>query len=534
MFKIPFMNKIFTLCASLLISFTAVGQAPANDDCSNAVLLTPSTNSVCASTTAGTTVGATVVNSALDCEGTPMGLDVWYKFVATKAYHKIVVRDASPSYLIHLQFFSSTNGTCSNLASLGCTSNNATGDSTTYKAYNLTIGETYFVKVFTVVYNTGNTNFNICVTSPANIPKPVNDSCQNATILIPSSNAECLAATNGTCVGATPGVVDCYGRQGDDVWYKFQATANHHNVIVRGFDFLANYGALEYRSDECNMFLYNGDCVTQIGGDSLKYKMDNLIIGNWYYFRVITDADADSRAFTICVVTPVLPPNDDCVDAVTLVPQQQWTPTAGTTVEATKGLYFNYDCNYSYTYDVWYKFTATNISHEIRVKGLDFAQDQGRIQFFTGDCDYLVSVACTNTYVGDSIVYNANGLTVGETYYFKVYTWDLREAPFEVCVLANNDDCESAESIAVNSDYRCISVATGSTNNATASAQPVCTGTADDDKWYKFTATGTPLNIKLTPATENGIDNAVMEIFSGDCTSLQSLYCVNNTTGADA
>lgn len=47
------MNKIFSLFISLLITLISAAQAPANDDCSNAVLLTPSTNSVCAATTAG-------------------------------------------------------------------------------------------------------------------------------------------------------------------------------------------------------------------------------------------------------------------------------------------------------------------------------------------------------------------------------------------------------------------------------------------------------------------------------------------------
>ena len=182
----PVMNKIFYLCASFLISFIAAAQVPANDDCSNAVLLTPSINSFCATTTAGTTVDATA-SAIPDCDA-QLSKDVWYKFVATQTYHKIIVRDASPSYLINLQFFTSSDGSCSNLVSKGCTSNNASGDSTTYKAYNLAIGQTYYVKVFSNIYYSETTTFNICVTSPAtNITKPVNDSCQNATILIPLS-----------------------------------------------------------------------------------------------------------------------------------------------------------------------------------------------------------------------------------------------------------------------------------------------------------------------------------------------------------
>lgn len=527
--------RLFIFCIISLCSLLANAQAPSNDECTNAVTLTPSTNAVCSTTTAGTTVGATAVNNTQDCFNTIIGADVWYKFVATQTYHKIVIRGATLGYLPNIQFFASTNGTCSNLVSQGCTSNNASGDSTTYKAYNLTIGNTYFVKVYTPSYPTTTTTFNICVTSPpTNIPKPVNDSCQNATILTPSLNANCNAI-NGTCVGATPSVIDCYSRQSDDVWYKFQAVATHHKVIVRGAGFFGNnFGLLEYRPDECTLQQYYGDCVGSNYSDSASYLLTNITIGNWYYFRVTTDADAANRTFTICVTTPVIPANDECDNAQMLTSHQQWIPTAGTTVDASHGINYNITCNGYNPNDVWYKFTATNSNHEIRVKGIDFVPG-GNIQFFNGPCNNLISVGCSGSFSGDSLVYNANGLNVGETYIFRVYqSTGFYGAPFEVCVLSNNDDCESADSVTVNTDYRCLHITTGSTNNATASTQTTCTGNADDDKWYKFIATDTTLNIKLTPTSTNGINNAVIQIFSGNCTALNSIYCVNNTSGTDA
>src|SRR4030095_10120787 len=76
-----------------------------------------------------------------------------------------------------------------------------------------------------------------------------------------------------------------------------------------------------------------------------------------------------------------------------------------------------------------------------------------------------------------------------------------------------------------------ISVGTGacagtigeSTLGTTQSMAP-CAGTIANDRWYKFVATDTNQIMKLT---NGGINNPVVEIFSGTCGALTSIQCIN-------
>lgn len=455
---------LLLLLVTLLVNIS-YAQVPANDDSCNAVILTPATSAeFCNPATSGTNVGATISVSK-NCYD-EQTIDVWYKFTATQAYHKIVLRNSLVMSGLNIQLFQSANGLCGSLSSLGCISNNASGDSVVYKAYNLTIGATYYVKVFTPTYVVDRGTFEICVTSPA-IPAPGsgpgNDECSNAVILSPSSDAN-NNPVSGSCVNATPSVRDCYDRQSDDVWYKFQATSANHKIIVKGSGFVTNTGLFEYYPDGCNTLPTHGQCITSYAGDSLVYKMAKLVPGTWYYVKVATNAidDAD-RVFTISITTPQVPVNDECAQAVLLPTYATWHPTAGTMVEAS-GYFYEYDCNSSTTNDVWYKFVATATSHRVVVEGSSFVQDGGNIQFFTGTCNNLQLVDCA-VYKNDpdSTFYLAGNLTVGETYYFKIYTplYKVLEYTFNVSVLGGTDPDEGCTFTVPTSANQTISAATG-------------------------------------------------------------------------
>ena len=66
----------------------------------------------------------------------------------------------------------------------------------------------------------------------------------------------------------------------------------------------------------------------------------------------------------------------------------------------------------------------------------------------------------------------------------------------------------------------------GTTLNATASAVPVCTGSAEDDVWYSFTVTATSLNITVVGIATF---DPVVEVLSGNPSNLTSINCTNVT-----
>lgn len=95
-------------------------------------------------------------------------------------------------------------------------------------------------------------------------------------------------------------------------------------------------------------------------------------------------------------------------------------------------------------------------------------------------------------------------------------------------VYSQGDDCSNATTISVTAN--CSSPISGTSAVATQSFAG-CVGTADDDVWYKFTATATSHIITVTPSSSY---DAVVELFSGTCNSLTSLYCSDNGMTGEA
>jgi hypothetical protein len=88
-----------------------------------------------------------------------------------------------------------------------------------------------------------------------------------------------------------------------------------------------------------------------------------------------------------------------------------------------------------------------------------------------------------------------------------------------VSLTAQSDGCSAATNITVTAN--CSSPLSGTTSGATQTI-PGCTGNADDDVWYQFTATATSHQIVVTASASF---DPVVQLFSGGCASLTSLVC---------
>lgn len=269
-----------------------------------------------------------------------------------------------------------------------------------------------------------------------------------------------------------------------------------------------------------------------------------LSLNTTYYVRVIAvGAGGESSGCfeTKFTTTPPPPSNDECTAATSLTVNPDMScgaVTAGTTLAATNS---NIDIDPCYGVaddDVWYKFTATESAHIISLSNVNSvgpeSSDYIGFQIFSGDCNGLTSVACS-TYSGTGV---AEGLTVGETYYVRVYSMDEGEEfaqSFNICVGTlppppTNDECTTAVSLTVNPDMNCGSKTFGHTLGATdsnLSASP-CYGEADDDVWYKFTATAGTHIVSLGNMISIGSEESYslsFQVLSGDCSNLVSLDC---------
>jgi len=200
-------------------TYTSVATAPVNDECIGALNLIQGAN--CVNTT-GTVAYAT--ESQVACVGTA-NEDVWYKFTATSAGASITV-DGSPQFDGVFQVFSGNS--CASLTSLNCTDVSSEGDVESSVISNLTIGQTYFIRVHDYLDDIPNTmTFDICVQqfTQCTLTQPANSLLENETCGT-DNNGGCNATNpvyyNISCGQTVFGSAWADNSNRDTDWYRFQ------------------------------------------------------------------------------------------------------------------------------------------------------------------------------------------------------------------------------------------------------------------------------------------------------------------------
>ncbi|MEQ3667801.1 MAG: choice-of-anchor L domain-containing protein, partial [Olleya sp.] len=154
---------------------------------------------------------------------------------------------------------------------------------------------------------------------------------------------------------------------------------------------------------------------------------------------VVTVANADD---TNCIVTsstlnvPVCPPvNDDCLNAIIVTPNADencTNTTSATLYGATTSTQTNV-CTGTANDDVWFQFDAVATDHGIDISNIVGDTVNLNHALYEGpDCDSLTNIYCEAT--NNSI---ANGLTIGNTYYIRIYTdgdIPFQDVNFDLCV----------------------------------------------------------------------------------------------------
>jgi len=167
--------KVF-LAIGIILLFNKKGLAQASDNCSGAPALTVST---------GCTQSLGNLKNMTPSTGTPAGCgdqgsaDVWFKFVATSAYPTINLNAMGSNLKAATAVIQLLSGACGALTSVACVSGNPSSGSnslalpvaTTIGGNGLTVGNTYYIRVYTNT-NTGtissnNWTFAMCVTNPS-------------------------------------------------------------------------------------------------------------------------------------------------------------------------------------------------------------------------------------------------------------------------------------------------------------------------------------------------------------------------------
>jgi gliding motility-associated-like protein len=511
---------------STQVVFTTDFDAPDNDECSTATLLTVSPTQNCTTATRGTLISATASPQSNSCIGSDDD-DVWYTFTATNTKHIITLSNISggDEDLVHAVY----QNDCDALSLRYCSDPNVSN------ALNLTVGASYKVRVYSKSASQQDISYSICVTTPP--PPPVNDECINA-INIPVNPTEtCVQTVSGTVYSATasPQANACAGNDDDDVWFQFTATNAVHSIKI-----------LDITGGTPDLYhvVYSGnDCgnLTQIYCSNPESSVaSGLVVGQTYKVRVysFTGTSGQTTAFKMCVSTPPSPPaNDECATATVLTvnPGTECTAvTPGTVLWATASGQAN-TCNGGDDDDVWFQFTATSTSHTISLLDITGSTTNlNHVVYQGSDCGGLNQLYCS-----DPNSSRADGLVIGQVYKIRVYTFTPtagQTTAFNICigtppVAPANDNCSNAIVVPVNTGDTCEQTVAGTILSATASPEPnSCNGSDDDDVWYQFTATSTSHIIRLSNIVGSTSDMFHVLYSGNDCGTLQQLYCSDPNT----
>jgi hypothetical protein len=279
---------------------------PANDECANATALTVNPNYSCGTVTPGTVSSATTSAQANGCSGTADD-DVWFRFVATSTSHRVSLINVAGSTtdMYHAVY----SGTCGSLTQLIC------NDSDVSTLTGLTIGATYYVRVYTYTSTAGQTStFNVCVGTPP--PPPVNDECTNATVAVINTDESCSLLNSGYTTSATESsqANPCSGTDDDDVWYTFSAP--NDTLLISLLNIVGTttdmYFAV-YSGNNCNSM------TNILCSDANSATLTGLTVGATYRIRVYTYSSGASyeASFNLCIGQPEPPgPGDDCNSAI--------------------------------------------------------------------------------------------------------------------------------------------------------------------------------------------------------------------------
>ncbi len=507
-------SSAFTIC---------IQTPPPNDDCANAVVLTPT--ATCTPTAGDVNVASNSgIAAGAACPGSNPDDDVWYSFVATGTSHTITVA-ASATFDPGFEVFS---GACpGGLVSVLCNAPGSVPGTTISSSIATSIGTTYWVRVYDYnVGSPGSTGFNICILNPP----PANDNCAGAVSLTPS--VACVPTT-GNVSGATQSLVGCAGIANDDVWYSFttSATAGQQYVVTvvgsASFD-----PVFQVYSTSCGGTSINCTNANATAGGTETTTLSGLAVSTTYWVRVYDAAGGypATTTFTICITLP--PTNNDCngptifVYGTAAAPAYCGGNTAGTLAGATASGQATL-CGGTPNDDVWYNFVATSTTNIVTV--VPCATMNVVVQAYSTSCGGT-SIGCANaTGVGGTETLTLSGITVGSTYWIRVYDFTGTSAcnTFTICVATPpvNDPCASATTLTPAFNCNLIS---GTVVGGTISLPANCGGTVTSDVWYTFIAGSS--NQTITVNGSSGI-NIVYELFSTNpCGGAgTSLGCINAT-----
>jgi len=324
----------------------------------------------------------------------------------------------------------------------------------------------------------------------------------------------------------------------DEYWFEYTAVTDGESLNIT-VSSLTNTWAGAFILDDCPSS--SPSCVnSDVNGSStadLTFNSGPLVSGVSYKIVIANYGAPDNTSF--CLDAVVLPPpptpsNDDCSGASMVTVNLDFAcgnTTSGTIAGATASGVDESACGGTENDDVWFSFMATATSQDIELTNIAGGTADLYHSVWEGTCGGLTLVPGSCSDPNTSTV---TGLTIGNTYYLRVYSWD--DSPgelttFDVCIGTeppppSNDDCTSATTIA------CDDTFTGETTEASSDNGDVTGCGMGAGVWYEFAGIDGAVTLTVTP--ESGFDPEIAVASSSDCISFTNVDCEDTGSGGTA
>jgi hypothetical protein len=429
---------------------------------------------------------ATISAETYSCGGT-VRRERWYTFTIGSQL-SMTVAATQNSRDVAVQVFS---GACGSLTEEAC--DNTTGgngaDTETISGLILNAG-TYYIRVVNLT-NHSPTLTSLCVTSAAVVP---GTSCAAAQTLTPGTQ-QCGNSNN---VGSFPDdetapVNPCnswyaYG----EYWFSHVGDGNRLQLDLSGLT--GTYAGL-FVLDDCPSA--GGNCVMSYsnGNSTIDYSVTtpNLTSGTTYYIVIASDGFAGDYSTDFCLdatimIPPPAPANDDCPGAYVVTPNATascGTQTAGSIFSATASGDPMGGCGGTANDDVWFMFDANSTDMSLNINDISGSTTDLYHTIYSGTCGALGAELICSDPNGSAVT----GLTVGNTYYVRIYSFDnfSETSSFNVCTFPTppaptNLTCNTMDPICSGSPTVFSAQSTGS--SAAAGPDYGCLLLQPDPTWF--------------------------------------------------
>lgn len=488
--------------------------APANNECAGAYSLTINAGNTCTSQTGGTLNGATASAQTTTCNATYDDDDVWYSFVATGTSHDLTISNVAGNNtdLYHAVFA----GPCGSLSNpLTCQ------DANSSSLTGLTIGTTYFVRIYTWGTTTGaNTTFSVCVTTPVN-------PCSSLTNI--ASCGSTINATIASGTGSFGGTSSCgFTTSGRELIYTFTpATTGSYGIQQFSSFAFIDY---QYKAVSAGCSSTGWTCIDDISGAGSS-PLVTLTAGVQYY--ILLDPESTAGGNISFAIT--CPPVNPCTTTTNVA---SCGTTINTTIAPGTGSYGTSACGFTTGgVEKIYTFTPATTGNYLIQQFSSFAFIDYQFKAVSAGCS-STGWTCVDDISGAGTSAGAMALTAGVQYYILLDPESTAGGNVSFSILCPptppaNDNCPGAYTITPNSGTSCTSLANGTIYGASATSfTNGCGGTADDDVWYSFVAGSTTHSISITNISGSTTD-LYHSVYAGSCASLGSpIVCSDpNTSG---